>query len=174
MIKIAYKNLGCKVNSYELNKVRDELFTFGFVEVDFDSYADIYVINTCSVTHIADRKSRQMIYRSVYNNPNAIIIAMGCSIDNIDNSSIKQDDNIIYIKNEEKNKVKDILKSYLDLHNIVYNIDKDKNKASIKTNTVDKERQVRAFIKIEDGCNQFCSYCIIPYLRGRVRSIPKK
>lgn len=173
MLKIAYKNLGCKVNSYELNKVRDELSIFGFIEVDFNSYADIYVINTCSVTHIADKKSRQMIHRSVNHNSDAIIIAMGCSVDNIDNSLAKQDDHIIYIKNEEKHKVKDILKFYLDSHNISYSIDEDKNQDSTKLNSLKDEKIVRTFIKIEDGCNQFCSYCIIPYLRGRVRSVPK-
>lgn len=172
MMKIAYKNLGCKVNAYETNKVKKELSCFDFEEVDFNSYADIYVINTCSVTHVADRKSRQMIHRSIDNNKKAIVIVMGCSVNNIDNSSMTEDDCIIYIKNEDKDNVKDILKTYLDEHNIDYKIKEiSDNKNIDKTNN---KNLVRSFIKIEDGCNQFCSYCIIPYLRGRVKSIKKE
>ena len=173
MLKIAYKNLGCKVNAYETNKVRAELSVFNFEEVDFNSYADIYVINTCSVTHVADRKSRQMINRSIDYNENAIVIAMGCSVENIDNSSINNNDNIIFITNKDKDNVKEILKTYLDHHHIDYQIENNIQKSKVLGNK-SKNKLVRAFIKIEDGCNQFCSYCIIPYLRGRVKSKTKE
>ena len=175
MLKIAYKNLGCKVNAYETNKVREHLSCFEFEEVDFNSYADIYVINTCSVTHVADRKSRQMINRSIDNNQNAIVIAMGCSVENADNSLINSNDNIICINNNDKHNIKDILKAYFDKHNIAYTIkDSDSINTTNITHIKNNNKMVRAFIKIEDGCNQFCSYCIIPYLRGRVKSQTKE
>lgn len=173
MLKIAYKNLGCKVNAYETNKVRELLSCFDFEEVDFNSYADIYVINTCSVTHVADRKSRQMINRSIDNNNKSLVIAMGCSVENADNSLIDSNDNIICIKNNDKQNIKDILKDYLDRHHIEYSVKDNKNSTNITT-IKDNNKMVRAFIKIEDGCNQFCSYCIIPYLRGRVKSQSKE
>ena len=164
MIKIAYKNIGCKVNQYELNKIESDLSDYDLLKVDFNDFADIYIINTCSVTHIADKKSRQMVHRAYNKNSNAIIIVTGCSVDNNDIFFENEIENVIIVNNKNKKNIKEILTNYLNNHNIEYR----KNNQSIVINN--KYKKVRSFIKIEDGCNQFCSYCIIPYLRGRVKS----
>lgn len=164
MIKIAYKNIGCKVNQYELNKIESDLSDYDLLKVDFNDFADIYIINTCSVTHIADKKSRQMVHRAYNKNNNAIIIVTGCSVDNNDIFFDNEIENVIIVNNKNKKNIKEILTNYLNNHNIEYR----KNNQSIVINN--KYKKVRSFIKIEDGCNQFCSYCIIPYLRGRVKS----
>lgn len=172
MIKVAFKTLGCKVNTYETNVMRDTL-PHNFKIVDFNEKADVYIINTCSVTHVADRKSRQMIHRARKMNKNALVIAAGCFADNIrlfPNDNIKEK-NIIYVNNKEKNKtrgfiwniIKKELKNKKDKNEAVKDI---KNIKKIK-NTSENSNNVRGFLKIEDGCNNFCSYCLIPYLRGR-------
>lgn len=167
MYKIAYKNLGCRVNSFELELIKKQFMNHNAVEVDFDDISDIYIINTCSVTHIADRKSRQMINRAKDKNKNAVVVAIGCFVDShIDDLDHNID---IYIPNSLKNNTFEIIKTYC-VNKKILNIDEFDN--IINENNIDKSNNhVRAFVKIEDGCNQFCSYCIIPYLRGRINSI---
>lgn len=166
MINVAFKTLGCKVNTYETNVMRDSI-PHNFNIIDFNEKADVYIINTCSVTHIADRKSRQMIHRARKENKNAIIVAAGCFTDNIRlfPNENKKEDGIIYLSNKEKDKIWDIIKKELKVKNIkstscpIISIKKESRKDLPK---------IRGFLKIEDGCNNFCSYCLIPYLRGRV------
>lgn len=174
MKTVAYKNLGCKVNSYELDKVKQILMDNGFVEKRFDSPADIYIVNTCTVTHVADKKSRQMLHKAKSLNPNSIVIAMGCFVDNLK----QKDDSIdIYIKNEDKLKIFDIIDNYITLNNYKFidniNDSFDYNDLIIDNdidNNDESDSKIRNFLKIQDGCNQYCSYCIIPYVRNKLKS----
>lgn len=169
MIKVAFKTLGCKVNTYETNHMRDTL-PHNFIEVNFNDIADIYIINTCSVTSLADKKSRQMINRSKKLNPNAIVVSAGCFSDNIniDKNNKKLSNADLYVLNKNKNKIWDIILKKLKNNKKFYDNTINSNYIKPKLLTQDS-RHVRAFLKIEDGCNNFCSYCIIPYLRGRVK-----
>ena len=177
--KIAYKNLGCKVNLYELEKIKEDFLKNGFLEVLFDEVADIYIVNTCSVTSIADKKSRQMLHRAKKMNKNAVVVAIGCSVDANKNELSKNDISIdLLITNKDKDKTYDIVIDYLKKINNDKNLNDVEKKNIINeshtNNIYNKEKndveRVRTSIKIEDGCNQFCSYCIIPYLRGRIKS----
>ena len=185
--KIAYKNLGCKVNLYELEKIKNDFYKNGFLEVGFNEVADIYIVNTCSVTSVADKKSRQMLHRPKKTNKNAIVVAIGCTVDSSKDELSDINNHIdLLITNEEKNKIYNIVIEYLKkLENkkecrgefkkcrgdIYEPFLKERD---CKNNNTEKKyfdiERVRTTIKIEDGCNQFCSYCIIPYLRGRVKS----
>ena len=149
----------------------------GYSIVDFDDKADIYVVNTCSVTNMADRKSRQMLHKAKKDNPDAVIVAVGCYVQAAA-KSIKQDEKIdIIIGNNMKNKIADIINDYYEYQdpNTVdisgdFVLDISKIKEYEEFRVLKHKEHTRAFIKIQDGCNQFCSYCIIPYTRGRVRS----
>lgn len=176
MKTVAYKNLGCKVNSYELDKVKQILTNYGFIEKKFDSPADIYIVNTCTVTHIADKKSRKMLHKAKKNNPKSIVIAMGCFVDNL-----KQEDDCIdiYIKNEDKLKIYEIIDKYITTNNYKFINDNIETNDNINIdidndNTIDyndeNDSKIRKFLKIQDGCNQYCSYCIIPYVRNKLKS----
>ncbi len=203
MKNIAFHNLGCKVNSYEIEVMQQNLQENGYNIVPFDSVADIYIINTCTVTNIADRKSRQMLHRAKQKNPNAIVVAVGCYVQT-GREDVEKDESIdLAIGNNRKKDIVEILEEYLREQISVSKDDckaeEDKGGASeqlgcmegqkpLKTlydttiidinNTYDYEEMTlkqtaehtRAYIKIQDGCNQFCSYCVIPYARGRVRS----
>lgn len=178
MKKAAYHNLGCKVNSYELEAVIDLLKNNDYEIVGFDEAADVYIVNTCSVTNIADRKSRQMINRARKRNPKAVVVAMGCFVQSIsieERNKINAD--IVIGNNRKQNIVEDINKYLAD--NVSENNDRklvdcedindgQKDYENLLLDSVPSH--TRAFIKIQDGCNEFCSYCIIPYARGRVRS----
>lgn len=171
MKNVAFHNLGCKVNSYELEFVQQEFKENDFQIVPFDQKADIYVINTCTVTNIADRKSRQMIHRARTMNKDAVIVAMGCYVQtNIEKA--KEDDGIdIIIGNDKKGKSFEIIMDYLKENKSVKDISdiskvKEYDEFTLKSTT----EHTRVYIKIQDGCNQFCSYCAIPLARGRVRS----
>jgi len=185
MEKVALHNLGCKVNSYEIEVMQQLLIENGYIIVPFATYADIYIVNTCSVTNIADRKSRQMLHKAKKQNPAAIVIAMGCyaqtdiegavadeSIDLIIGNNKKGE--LIQIlqeferQREDKN-VKQTLREAKTLQERTFlEIAKEKEYEELKL--VQTAEHTRAYIKVQDGCNQFCSYCIIPYARGRVRS----
>lgn len=170
---VAIHSLGCKVNSYEAESMEQLLKQAGYTIVPFDENitADIYIINTCSVTNIADRKSRQMLHKSKKINPDAIVVAAGCYV-NADTKKAAEDNAVdIVLGNNCKINIVEALENYY----------KDKNNSEMVVDF--KERQeyeelkldevsthTRAYIKIQDGCNQFCSYCIIPYTRGRIRS----
>ena len=162
------KTLGCKVNTYESEFVRSLLFSAGYKEVAND--ADICIINSCTVTNTADNKSKQVINNIKKNNRNAIVVAMGCFVqfrkDEIDNLI----DADIIIGNNDKSKILDYLKEYDKNHKKII-VFEDMSSVNFEDMEIKKyAHRHRAFIKIEDGCNNFCSYCIIPYVRGRVRS----
>lgn len=177
MRKAALHNLGCKVNAYETEAMQQQLEEAGYEIVSFQEQADVYVINTCSVTNIADRKSRQMLHRARKMNPDGVVVAVGCYVQAAE-ESLKKDKAVdLVIGNNKKKDLAEILKEYfasqeqhktLDACSYVINIE---NTREYENLSIEKEAEhTRAFIKIQDGCNQFCSYCIIPYTRGRVRS----
>ena len=165
-MKVGICSLGCKVNIYESELVTNILKNNNYTVVDFEDKADIYIINTCSVTNESDKKSRKMINRAKKNNPEAIIIVMGC-YSQVNAEDIDVD---IVLGNRDKSKIVEIIEEYTKTKQkkkIIYDLTKvDFEKMEI-TNF---DSHTRAFVKIQDGCNAFCSYCIIPYVRGRVRS----
>ena len=165
----AYCTLGCKVNSYDTDAMRAVMEESGYITVPFSDIADVYVINTCSVTHISDRKSRQMISRAHTKNPDAIIIVAGCYAKTAPEVvSALPGVNIVLGTNDRK-KVADILNSYIAEnrnHALTYTADD----TAFEELSADESDKTRAYLKIQDGCNRFCSYCIIPYARGRIRS----
>lgn len=202
MKSVALHNLGCKVNSYESDVMRQKLRERGFVIVPFEETADIYIVNTCSVTNIADRKSRQMLHQAKKRNPEALVVAVGCYVQTGREKLMTDAAVDLLIGNNRKNDIAEILEEYLKTRNKTdretrsqadgaahdKSGDKSVHKRSGKTldgsTVIDisqpcpyEEMQLRctaghtrAYIKIQDGCSQFCSYCIIPYARGRIRS----
>ena len=197
MKSVALHNLGCKVNSYELDVMQQMLLEKGYEIVSFDKAADIYIVNTCTVTNIADRKSRQMLHRARKMNPQAVVVAVGCYVQT-GQDVIERDGTVdLAIGNNRKKDLVEILEKYLakreESKNVKESATPDKEltqdgEASVlrpagcdiidinhtseyEEMTLKKTAEhTRAYIKIQDGCNQFCSYCIIPYARGRVRS----
>ena len=172
MKKAAFHNLGCKVNTYELDVMEQILKNHCYEIVPFEEAADVYVINTCSVTNIADRKSRQMIHRAKKNNPEAVVVAVGCYVQTAGEDALADECADLCIGNNKKGEIGELLEKFLaDRENENYavpDISAEKEYEELfLTETAD---HVRAYIKIQDGCNQFCSYCIIPHARGRVRS----
>ena len=168
MKKIAFHNLGCKVNTYELDAMMQMLIDEGYQQVPFEETADIYIINTCTVTNIADRKSRQMIHKARKNNPDAVIVAVGCYVQTRAGGEGLEDIDLC-IGNNHKGEIAKILKEYLGQKmTIVSDLSKPCDYDNMNVNSTSEH--TRAFIKVQDGCNQFCSYCIIPTARGRVRS----
>ena len=187
MKSVALHNLGCKVNAYEMDVMQQILQEKGYKIVAFDERADIYIINTCTVTNIADQKSRQMLHRVKKQNPDAVVVAAGCYVETGKDKIAKDPAIDLVVGNNRKKDIAVILEKYLK--------EKEQNPASVPDKTLQdttvtdinhtKEYEemthcvltpswtrnhTRAYIKIQDGCNQFCSYCIIPYARGRVRS----
>ena len=175
MKSVAFHNLGCKVNSYEAEVMQQMLQEKGYHIVPFDRQADIYIINTCTVTNIADRKSRQMLHRARQLNPDAVVVAVGCYVQT-GRDKLEEDDSVdLIIGNNRKKDIAVILEEFLQ---------KREDKTLRDTTVLDinhtheyeemmlkrPAEHTRAYIKIQDGCNQFCSYCAIPYARGRVRS----
>ncbi len=192
MKSVALHNLGCKVNSYEVEVMQQNLQKYGFEIVDFEQKSDIYIINTCSVTNMADRKSRQMLHRARKQNPDAIVVAVGCYVQ-ADAFHIAQDDSIdLLVGNNLKKNIADILNRYMEWDKVLpEDLDEEEknflqktlnNTTIVDVKKVDFEdvkmeqtaEHARAYIKIQDGCNRFCSYCIIPYTRGNVRSRKKE
>lgn len=177
MRKVALHNLGCKVNAYETEAMQEQLEEAGYEIVSFQEQADVYVINTCSVTNIADRKSRQMLHRAKKMNPDGVVVAVGCYVQAAEESLIKDKAVDLIVGNNKKKDLVEILEEYFarqEQHKAEgtgsYIIDIGKIR-EYENLSIEKEAEhTRAFIKIQDGCNQFCSYCIIPYTRGRVRS----
>ena len=177
MKRAAFHNLGCKVNSYELDIMRQKMEKSGYSIVPFEEEADVYVINTCTVTNIADRKSRQMIHKAKKRNPDAVVIAVGCYVET-DPERVGTDSAIdLAIGNNNKARIAELLDEFLAQQDKA-----DRRTLGGKTMTdlthrpqyedmqLEDPGHTRAFVKIQDGCNQFCSYCIIPYARGRIRS----
>ena len=201
MKSVALHNLGCKVNSYEMDVMQQMLRERGYKIVPFDEAADIYIINTCTVTNIADRKSRQMIHRAKKCNPDAVVVAVGCYVQTAGDAIAQEEAVDIAIGNNRKKDIVAVLENYLkDREAAKFHHEKaraeqagelpecgsagESNRPPVILERIDigstkeyEEMQLtgttdhtRAYIKIQDGCNQFCSYCIIPYARGRVRS----
>jgi len=172
MRTVALQNLGCKVNSYEMDVIAQNLTEKGYHIIPFHEKADIYIVNTCTVTNIADRKSRQMLHQAKKRNPEAIVVAVGCYVQTGTEQVLMDAGVDLAIGNNKKKDLVDILEAYLE------------NKKINDTNVIDinatyeyedmflthTAEHTRAYIKVQDGCNQFCTYCIIPFARGRVRS----
>lgn len=192
MKKVALHNLGCKVNGYEMDVMQQRLEEKGYKIVPFDKKADIYIINTCTVTNIADRKSRQMLHRAKKLNPDAVVVAVGCYVQTGKEEALKDMSIDLAIGNNKKKDLIPLLTEYLEqreafdgnadgklLQEEKINQKTLYGKSVIDINQTNEYEDMqlthtaehtRAFLKIQDGCNQFCSYCIIPYARGRVRS----
>ncbi len=169
--KVALHNLGCKVNAYEVEAMQQLLEKAGYEIVPFTEGADVYLINTCTVTNIADRKSRQMLHKAKKMNPDAIVVAAGCYAQ-ADTEKLKEDNAVdLILGNNQKTQIVEVLEEYEKEHSkqvqvIEINHTKEYEELSIEQTA----EHVRAYIKVQDGCNQFCTYCIIPFARGRVRS----
>ena len=171
MKKVALHNLGCKVNAYETEAMQEMLEKEGYEIVPFKEGADIYIINTCTVTNIADRKSRQMLHRARKMNPNAIVVAAGCYVQAQENEHHELDSCIdIVIGNNKKQDLIQILDEYESKCKTEEVIDINHTNEYENLNLSRTGEHTRAYIKVQDGCNPFCSYCIIPFARGRVRS----
>ena len=176
MRKAALHNLGCKVNSYETEAMTQLLKKAGYEIVSFQDQADVYIINTCSVTNMADRKSRQMLHKAKKQNPNAVVVATGCYVQTA-TEKVAQDLSIdLVVGNNRKKDIVEILNEYYEekeageqvKEEYVIDINHTDEYEDLEISTVTEH--TRAHLKIQDGCNNFCSYCIIPYARGRIRS----
>lgn len=171
MRKAAFHNLGCKVNSYETEAMQQLLEDAGYEIVPFREGADVYIINTCSVTNVADRKSRQMLHRAKKMNPSAAVVAVGCYVQAA-GAELKKDEAVdLIVGNNQKKDLVRILDDYFADHENsgeILDIGHSQEYEELHIRRI--ADHTRAFIKVQDGCNQFCSYCIIPYTRGRVRS----
>ncbi len=179
MKSVALHNLGCKVNGYEMDVMQQMLQEKGYKIVSFDERADIYIVNTCTVTNIADRKSRQMLHRAKKKNPDAIVVAVGCYVQAGGEEVLKDEGIDLAVGNNRKKDLVAILEKYMEEgpansnrktleHTTIIDIGKTVEYEEMRLQ--ETSGHTRAYIKIQDGCNQFCSYCIIPYARGRVRS----
>lgn len=170
MKKVALHNLGCKVNSYETEAMSQLLANAGYEIVSFSDKADVYIVNTCSVTNMADRKSRQMLHKAKKMNEGAIVVATGCYVQTA-SEKIAEDLSIdIIVGNNKKKEIVEILQEYFKEHKKNYIIDINKTDEYEDLEIATVTEHTRAHLKIQDGCNNFCSYCIIPYARGRIRS----
>ena len=169
--KVALHNLGCKVNAYEVEAMQQLLENAGYEIVPFGEGAEVYVINTCTVTNIADRKSRQMLHKAKKMNPDAIVVATGCYAQ-ADTERLKEDLSVdLILGNNQKRQIVEALEEYEKEHaKQVQVIEINHTKEYEEISIASTAEHVRAYIKVQDGCNQFCTYCIIPFARGRVRS----
>ena len=179
---VALHNLGCKVNAYELEAIQQLLENRGYEIVPFAPGADVYIINTCTVTNIADRKSRQMLHKAKKMNPDAVVVACGCYVQAA-GEKLEEDTAIdLIIGNNKKKDLVDILENFLaeredggkpsDAECKSFLVDMTHNR-EYETLSISKTAEhTRAFLKVQDGCNQFCTYCIIPKVRGDYRSVP--
>ena len=171
-MKAALHNLGCKVNAYETEAMQQILEEAGYEIVPFSEYADVYVINTCSVTNMADRKSRQMLHRAKKQNPDAIVVGAGCYVQTKEAQALVDESIDIVIGNNKKHELVSLLQEYEASHSKTARVaDINHEKQAYEELSLSRTAEhTRAFIKVQDGCNQFCTYCIIPFARGRVRS----
>ena len=175
MKTVALRNLGCKVNAYETEGMQQILHQKGYIIVPFDTKADIYIVNTCSVTNIADHKSRQMLHRAKTLNPDAVVIACGCYVQTGEDKLIDDDSVDILIGNNEKKNIAEILDEFFERSasgnsKVSHVPDMNSPLEYEQMHVESSDSRTRDFVKIQDGCNRFCSYCVIPYARGRVRS----
>lgn len=170
MKKAALHNLGCKVNAYETEAMQQMLEQNGYEIVNFTDKADVYIVNTCTVTNIADRKSRQMLHKAKKMNPEAIVVATGCYVQ-ASKEQIEMDQSVdIIVGNNKKKDIINILDEFENSKHLEHMIDIHHTNEYEELELESSLEHTRAIIKVQDGCNQFCSYCIIPFARGRVRS----
>ena len=169
-MKIAFLTLGCKVNSYETEKMKMQFETEGHQIVSFSEKADVYVVNTCTVTNIADRKSRKMLHRARRMNPDAVVAAAGCYVDSARRKGEEDESVDLFIGNEDKENMVLLVEKLLEEKGVFQTEKCPEHSMGEMSEKAEQELHTRAYIKIQDGCNQFCSYCIIPYTRGRIRS----
>ncbi len=169
--KVALHNLGCKVNAYETEVMEQKLREAGYEIVPFEPGADIYIINTCTVTNVADRKSRQMLHKAKRMNPDSIVVAAGCYTET-DKEKVMADEDIdIIVGNNKKREIVTVLNEYFEEQKkLDVSIDINHTSEYEEMTLEELSEHTRAYMKVQDGCNQFCTYCIIPYARGRVRS----
>ena len=180
---VAFYTLGCKVNQYETNAMMQKLKEAGYEIVNFEQKADIYIINTCTVTNMADKKSRQMLRRVKEVSPNSILVAVGCyaqvakqEIEKIPEIDLilginEKNDIVSYMENAiESKKINTTNQLFIKENRVLQVSDVANQKEFLDFGNVTYTEKTRAVIKVQDGCNQFCSYCIIPYARGRIRS----
>lgn len=163
---VAFLTLGCKVNFYETEKMMEQFQKSGFEIADFSDKADIYIVNTCTVTNIADRKSRQMLHRAKKKNPNSLVVAVGCYVES-DGEKLKKENSVdAFFTNADKEHIAERIIEQFSL----------RRGEEICCNRDNHHERTRAYIKIQDGCNQFCTYCLIPYVRGmgRLHSMPEE
>ena len=166
-MKVGIYTLGCKVNSYESEYVTDLFKKAGYEICDFNSVCDVYVINTCTVTNGSDAKSRKIIREAIRNNPSACIVAMGCFVESSKDNLI--DGINICIGNKDKSKIVELVEDYMNTHtNINHIVELDKEFEDMEIENFGS--RTRAFVKVQDGCENYCTYCIIPYVRGKCRS----
>lgn len=170
MKTVAFHTLGCKVNTYESNAMLKIFQDAGYQEVDFKEVADVYVINTCTVTNTGDSKSRQMIRKAIRKNPEAVVCAVGC-YSQVAPEDIEQIEGIgVVLGTQYRKEIVDLVEEYQKTNQKIVKVDSLKNLRKFEDLNIDRFKNTRAFLKIQDGCNNFCTYCIIPYARGRVRS----
>lgn len=169
---VAFLNLGCKVNSYETEAMKQLFLEAGAKLVEFEEQADIYVVNTCTVTNIADRKSRQMLHRAKNRNPEALVVAVGCYAQEAGDVLLQDKSIDLVIGNNRKKNIVELVTGQGNEMRFSENMSLELEYEDLELNDIGEK--TRAYIKIQDGCNQFCSYCIIPFVRGRVRSRKKE
>lgn len=169
--KVAFCSLGCKVNQYETNAMAQKFIEHGYEVVEFDEYADVYIVNTCTVTNVADRKSRQMLRRAKEINKDATLVACGCYAQVAKDELKKIPEIDVIIGNNEKNDIIQIVENHISqkgaedlVSDVMYKLD------YVELGTTTYTEKTRAVIKVQDGCDRFCSYCLIPYARGHIRS----
>ena len=171
MRTIAFHNLGCKVNSYETDAMAQKCAEKGYIIVDFEQKADIYVVNTCSVTNIADRKSRQMLHKAKKTNPDGIVVAVGCFVQANPEEVAKDEAIDLIVGNNKKKDLFEIIEEYLNNKSVSSETVTDVHHCDYEELKINKsEEHSRVFVKIQDGCDRYCTYCIIPYVRGNLRS----
>lgn len=171
MKKIAFCTLGCKVNQYETNAMMQKFVNSGYEIVGFHEFADVYIINTCTVTNMADKKSRQMLRRVKEINNNAVVVAVGCYVQVAEEDLEKIDEIDLILGNNEKLDIVKYVEEYISNNKKQYEASDVMNQSEfLDFGSITYTEKTRAVIKVQDGCDRFCSYCIIPYARGRVRS----
>ena len=175
MRTIAFHNLGCKVNSYETDAMAQKCIEKGYKIVDFEQKADIYVVNTCSVTNIADRKSRQMLHKAKKQNPDSVVVAVGCFVQANPEEVAKDEAIDLIVGNNKKKDLFEIVEEYLNQKSVSKDLEgttvTDIHHCDYEELKINKsEEHSRVFVKIQDGCDRYCTYCIIPYVRGNLRS----
>lgn len=166
-MRVAFLTLGCKVNSYETEKMKLQFEEAGHSIVAFSEQADVYIVNTCTVTNIADRKSRKMLHRARRMNPDAVVVAAGCYVDSAKQKGEVDDAIDLFLSNEEKSRVVELVLASRQLEQ-----SEDRSAQGKMSAAAQAQEHTRAYLKVQDGCNQYCSYCIIPYVRGPLTSKP--